>query len=63
MCTSFFIVPLGTLNSSTISATMDVSTTEQSNSNGKTEVLDIALPIFAGILVVVVAVGCYLRFR
>ena len=63
MCTSFFIVPLGTLNSSTISTTMEVSTTKPSNSNGKAKVLDIVLPIFAGILVVVVAIGCYLRFR
>ena len=42
---------------------MDVANTEPPNSDGQTEVLDIALPIFAGILVVVVAVGCYLRFR
>lgn len=59
----YFIVPLGTLSSTTISTPMDVSNTEPPNSDGKPEVLAIALPIFAGILVVVVAVGCYLRFR
>lgn len=64
----YFIVPLGTLNSSTISTPTNVSTNQsnsngKSKSNGKIEALGIALPILAGILVVVVAVGCYLRFR
>lgn len=66
----YYIVPLGcdmttlsSSSSSTISTNKDVLNTEPPNSNGKTEWLDIALPILAGILVVVVAVGCYLRFR
>ena len=39
------------------------STISTKNEDGKIEWLAIALPIFAGILVVVVAIGCYLRFR
>ena len=45
------------------SSTNSTKNEEPPNSDEKIEWHAIALPIFAGILVVVVAIGCYLRFR